>query len=248
MYGGASIPVNFKLNKRETMKINLNEYTENWARDTTFTDARIPPAGDPLFKSDVQLILTDPRAPSFIDSKASIRSGGIIRISPGVNIEAYAIIYGNTSFMPNSSVGEFTTVGEHVHIGSRAKVDNDVILGNHVFVDADAIIERGAYVGTSSSIYSRSIVGPGVELGRGSVVHAEMTHLVDIGVVDGYRKVFGQIGGVAYISSGCRKFTLAEAIEHWIDHMEDRQHTMCLMKAAIALANLRGLKHDIERE
>ena len=34
--------------------------------------------------------------------------------------------------------------------------------------------------------------------------------------------------------------TLADALEHWGNHKEDRSTTMCLMQSAIAIAKLKG--------
>jgi len=65
---------------------------------------------------------------------------------------------------------------------------------------------------------------------------------VDIGWADGYRKCIAQVDGVAYIGAGCRWFTLAQALKHW-DNKPDRVLTMCLMHAAIAIAQSKGWNH-----
>jgi hypothetical protein len=49
---------------------------------------------------------------------------------------------------------------------------------------------------------------------------------------------------VAYISAGCRWFTLSEAIAHWSNHAKDRRHTVCLLESAKAIATMRGWKWE----
>lgn len=65
-----------------------------------------------------------------------------------------------------------------------------------------------------------------------------------LGYADGYWKSLSAVGDVAYIGAGCRWFPLAHALRHWGNHREDRRATMALMQAAIALAELHGLRHD----
>ena len=83
---------------------------------------------------------------------------------------------------------------------------------------------------------SRLIVGRYASIGAGS------SDAIDIGWADGYRKCIAQVNGIAYIGAGCRWFTLADALAHWSDK-ENRKLTMCLMRAAVAIADEKGWKH-----
>ena len=93
---------------------------------------------------------------------------------------------------------------------------------------------------------SRVTLGNGVKLGNevvlgaGAVLGTNARDPVDLGWADGYRKCVAQVEGVAMVGAGCRWFTLADALEHWGNHKEDRSTTMCLMQSAIAIAKLKG--------
>ena len=70
------------------------------------------------------------------------------------------------------------------------------------------------------------------------------TGIACIGYADGYWKYLLAVDGVAYIGSGCRWFTLRNAIKHWSRHPEDRRATLALMESAKALAKLHHLKFE----
>ena len=110
--------------------------------------------------------------------------------------------------------GDGVRLGDDVHLGNYVRLGDDVHLGNGV--------RLGNYV----------------RLGNGA------TDVVPIGRADGYEKVVSQVKGVAYIGSGCRWFTLSDALTHWDNHKEDRTLTMCLLESAIVIAKLRGWSHS----
>ena len=62
---------------------------------------------------------------------------------------------------------------------------------------------------------------------------------IHIGDVDGYAKYLVMQGGKPYIESGCRYFSLDDAIEHWGNHKENRDLTMCLMETAKTIVKLK---------
>ena len=80
----------------------------------------------------------------------------------------------------------------------------------------------------------RIIVGDGARIGNYA------SEVIDLGYADGFRKCVANVNGVAYIGAGCRWFTLAEAIKHWEAHDKNRDLTLCLMRAAIHIACLKG--------
>ena len=108
--------------------------------------------------------------------------------------------------------------------GSRIICADGVRIGNDVCIGSYVRIADGASIGNDASVGPRS------------------SDAVDIGWADGYRKCIAQVDGVAYIGAGCRWFTLAEALKHW-DNKPDRVLTMCLMHAAIAIAQSKGWNH-----
>jgi hypothetical protein len=87
------------------------------------------------------------------------------------------------------------------------------------------------------------IVGNEASIGDDARIGPNGQDAIDIGYVDGFRMCIAQVNGVAYIGSGCRWFTLLEALERW-SGKEDRVMTMCLLQSAVAIAGLKGWKHD----
>ena len=81
---------------------------------------------------------------------------------------------------------------------------------------------------------ARAIIGARSSIGEKS------SEAIDLGWADGYRKCIAQVDGVAYIGAGCRWFTLANALNHWENHSQDRTTTMCLLMAAISIAEVKG--------
>ena len=104
--------------------------------------------------------------------------------------------------------------------GNRVTLGNGVTLGDYVHLGND------------------------VRLGNGVTLGPNATDAIDLGHVDGYRKCLAQVKGIAYVGAGCRWFTLAEAIKHWSTHGRDRRLTVCLLQSAIAIAALKGWRHE----
>ena len=101
-------------------------------------------------------------------------------------------------------------------------------------IGARAIIGEGSSIGEWASIGARAIIGARSSIGEKS------SEAIDLGWADGYRKCIAQVDGVAYIGAGCRWFTLANALNHWENHSQDRTMTMCLLMAAISIAEVKG--------
>ena len=106
--------------------------------------------------------------------------------------------------------------------------------GHRVIVGNYASIGSYARIGNDASIDRYASIGDGATIGN------DASEVIDLGFADGYRKCIANVKGVAYIGAGCRWFTLAEAIEHWESHDEDRDLTLCLMQSAIHIAGLKG--------
>lgn len=113
---------------------------------------------------------------------------------------------------------EWCAAGNRVRIGARVRICDEAVIGD------------GAKIGNGAKI------GYGAKIGDGAIF------IADIGAADGHRKCISAVDGVAYIGAGCRWFTLADALKHWGNHPKDRRATMCLMEAAKAFADLRGIK------
>ena len=101
--------------------------------------------------------------------------------------------------------------------------------GNRTLANG-AVIEQDARIGQGAVIGQCARVGPNARW------------IACVGFADGYYKDLCAVGDVAYIGAGCRWFTLGEALRHWGDHEEDRQDTLDLMQAAVAIAKRLGLK------
>jgi hypothetical protein len=98
-------------------------------------------------------------------------------------------------------------------------------------------VGNGCTIGDGCTIGEDSSIGGGSSIGVGS------SDVVDIGFADNWRKCIAQVNGVAYIGAGCRWFTLARALEHW-QNRPDREITLCLLRSAIFIADLRGWSHE----
>ena len=103
-------------------------------------------------------------------------------------------------------------------------------------------IGEGVSIGDGGRIGDEVRIRKGVRIGDGGRIGDKSKDAVDLGWADGYRKCIAQIDGVAYIGAGCHWFTLADALTHW-SNKADRELTMCLMKAAVHIASLRGWRH-----
>jgi NDP-sugar pyrophosphorylase family protein len=110
--------------------------------------------------------------------------------------------------------GYGVTLGDRVRLGDRVSLGNGVSLGDGV------------------------MLGDGVRLGDNT------KHLLNLGYADGYYKNACLKDNVVYIGAGCRYFTLQEAIEHWSNHNQDREETLCLLESIKALANKRGYDYE----
>ena len=133
--------------------------------------------------------------------------------------------------------GNRISIGYGAIIGDYASIGNYASIGHHAIIENDASIGDGASIGYGASIGDDASIGDGASIGPNS------QDAIDIGVADGYRKCIAQVDGVAYIGAGCRWFTLSEALKHW-SGKGDRVMTMCLLQSAVAIAGLKGWKHD----
>lgn len=114
--------------------------------------------------------------------------------------------------------------------GARLKVGDGASIGVYAKI--------GAYVRIG---YDASI-GDGAGIGDGASIGDDATDPTDLGATDGYRKCLAYVDGVPWIGAGCRWFTLADALEHWANHKEDRRATCAQMAYAQALVALRVAK------
>ena len=122
------------------------------------------------------------------------------------------------------------TLANGASIGRRASIGPGAVIGQYARIEQDAVIERHATIGRYAVIGQGARVGPNARW------------IACVGFADGYYKDLCAVGDVAYIGAGCRWFTLGEALRHWGNHKENRQDTLDLMQAAVAIAKRRGLK------
>lgn len=137
------------------------------------------------------------------------------------------------------------TINDYVTIGHSSFIESDVVLGTGVILSDSVQILSRTHVGQLSFIGSRSIIvrdvkiPSGTVLGNTSFVGSGVSDAIDLGHVEGYRKVLCNVQGVAYIGAGCRWFPLADAIEHW-KYRNDRPLTRILMHSAVKIAKHKG--------
>ena len=197
--------------------IDLNEATKDWKRDGEW---RIAPAGVPWIKEGNRIS---------IGNDASIENDA--RIGDGASIGNYASIGHHAIIENDASIGNGASIGNDASIGYGASIGDGASIGNYASIGDGASIGYGASIGDDASIGDGASIGPNSQ------------DAIDIGVADGYRKCIAQVDGVAYIGAGCRWFTLSEALKHW-SGKGDRVMTMCLLQSAVAIAGLKGWKHD----
>lgn len=136
--------------------------------------------------------------------------------------------------------------GHRIKVGVGSYIGQDCHIGNYCSIGDGCRIGDGCSIGEGCSIGDRCSIGEGcsidnnTNLGAISRIGAGAKNPVDVGYADGWRKVVAQVDGVAYIGAGCKWFHLAAALKHWQSHEEDRRLTICLMKSAVAIAEMRG--------
>lgn len=174
------------------------------------------------------------------------RIGANSTINDGARIGSLCELGANLTIFCDSEVGNGCKIGCDVKIGRSCMIGSDVYIGTGVHVSSYAAIGRFSSIGPNCEINSSigqnttmnrntkcSVpIGPSASVRRGIVV-------ADLGEVDGYRKVLVNCGGVAYISAGCRWFSLNKAIEHWTKSCKvgkNRYATLQLMEVAKTIA------------
>ena len=68
--------------------------------------------------------------------------------------------------------------------------------------------------------------------------------IYSIGTADYYEKFLWSNNGIAWINSGCRSFSLVDAINHWNNHLENRKITCFLLESAKLIADYNGWKQQ----
>ena len=121
--------------------------------------------------------------------------------------------------------------GNWIKCGDNVEIGNDTKIGN--FTEIGDFTEIGNF----------TTIGNGTNLGTCSKVLDNSTECIDLGFYDGYRKVLCLVQGQARIASGCRDFSISEALEHWGNHEKDRKMTFACIKFAKELAEIRGFSY-----
>ena len=80
--------------------------------------------------------------------------------------------------------------------------------------------------------------------GKGCKIREQrVTWINSVVVCDGYCKSLCEVDGVAWIMSGCRWFTLANARRHWA-HKSNRVTTFLMLEGIAAVAKSRNLREE----
>ena len=133
-------------------------------------------------------------------------------------------------------------------LANGAVIGQGAVIEQYARIERGAVIEQYARIGRRASIERHArieqyaVIGQDARIGQGARVGPNARWIACVGFADGYYKDLCAVGDVAYIGAGCRWFTLGEALRHWGDHEEDRQDTLDLMQAAVAIAKRLGLK------
>ena len=143
--------------------------------------------------------------------------------------DSYPIAF-NVKVHGNRTLANGATIGSDAVIGQCALIEQDAVIGQCALIEQDAVIGVGASI------------GQGATIGQGARIERHARWIACVGFADGYYKDLCVVGDVAYIGAGCHWFTLSEALRHWGNHPEERQDTLDLMQAAVAIAKRRGLK------
>ena len=156
------------------------------------------------------------------------------------NIIGANVIIGRFTKIGNGvSIGLCSQIGKHVEIGNNVKIGNYARLRDNSTVKDGCILGNSTRVGTFAVVGNRVTVGDYQDVSAASIIGDDTECFFNIGFADGYMKTLCMVNGIAYISAGCRWMTLADAIVHW-GEKPNREVTSCLLKSAIAIAELRG--------
>lgn len=136
------------------------------------------------------------------------------KIGPYCNIQAFSRIWGNCQIGDGCKLGELCVIYSGCTLGEGC------------------VIEKSCIIGEKCKLLKRTNLGSHICVG------ANATDVIDLGLVEGFRKCIASVDGVAYIGSGCRWFCLRDAIEHWKDR-RDRSLTRAIMKAAEEIARIK---------
>jgi hypothetical protein len=162
-----------------------------------------------------------------------------------VNTKGWAVDAFGWSIAPTGlswvHAGSRVTLGNYVRLGDRVMLGDDVTLGNRVTLGNGVRLGNDVTLGDGVRLGGYVKLGDDVRLGDYATVRRGEA-IADIGCADGYRKCLSQLDGVAYVSAGCRDFTLAQALKHW--DVPTRRDTFALLQSAVALAANRGLRHE----
>ena len=205
--------------------ISLDETTKDWEQEGVW---KIAPAG-----------LT------WIKEGARVRIGEGVSIGAGVRIDEGASIGAGVSIGEGARIGEGASIDAGARIGEWVSIDEWARIGARASIDARARIEEGASIGEGARIGEGASIDEWASIGAQARIGNNATEAIDLGWADGYRKCIAQVNGVAYIGAGCRWVTLADALKHW-SGKPNRELTMCLMMAAVHIADYKGWAHGDE--
>lgn len=163
--------------------------------------------------------------------------GEDVRIEYGAIIRDNVFLAKGAVVGANSYIEENTTIGEFCTIGSRCNIGSSVVTGRHVNIGYDSSVGKYSRVGDGSCLPPRTSIGSDLKIREGA------SEVIDLGHTDGCRKCICNVKGVAYISAGCRWFTVDAAIAHWAGD-EERKLTMAIMDAAVAICKVKGWKQS----
>lgn len=179
---------------------------------------------------------------SVVENDASV--GERVTVGREASIEKYAQI------APFVEIGTGCTIGEHSriyrcsYIGNHSMLEKDVCIasasriGDFCKVGSHVRIGEEVKIGDNARIKTNAQIPDGTSIGSDAII-PPCEDVIDLGFVDGYRRLLYMANGVAYISAGCRNFPLETAI-HWWKNRPDRDDTNCQMLMAMHLAEVRG--------
>ena len=111
--------------------------------------------------------------------------------------------------------------------------------GNRIIVGRDCFIGNRSSIGNDCRMGDGSRIGNGSSIGNGSRIYDNMDNPIDLGHVDGYRRVVGSVFGVAHIDGGCKRLTISGARANWFDDPQ-RQIALLQLDYAAAIAAHKG--------
>ena len=161
-----------------------------------------------------------------------IQEGSWIKCGENVEIGDYTTIGDGTIIGNYTKIGDDTTIGDYTKIGNGTKIGNYTKIGNDT------------NLGNDTTIGDDTIIGNYTNLGANSKVLDNSKECIDLGFYDGFRKVLCLVDVQARIASGCRDFSISEALEHWGNHKDDRKMTFFCIETAQKIALSKGWKVD----